>query len=595
MGEKTGISWTSRTQNFWKGCKKVSPGCKNCLHPDTPILYADWTWRPIRNVQVGDALIGFNERGKGLRKYTKSFVEAVQHTRKQSIRFKTEDTEIICSIDHPFLSAKAGNWITPEHFRIKDSVLRYVGQHPTYEFTTSYKAGYIASLTSGDGTMRWEPGWGSVWRGESPQCYWRVAVSDREILDRTQTYLKGFGIDLEIKPFDGGGKEHYLPMMKLETRVQNELEIIHKLIRQEANEDFARGWLAGFFDAEGSNGYYRKLSSLRLFNTNPDLLEKAVQYGKLLNIDLRLEADFKCCKSVRFYGTLEERGKFLGTIRPALQRKVDGILGAHAGFKHSPVKLIESVGEQDLIDIQTSSKTFYAAGLATHNCYMFREMNQYGMDPTEITRTKTWLNPRKWNKEAEANGEPQLVFTCSWSDFFIEEADEWRDDAWAVIKSTPWLQWQVLTKRIKRVEKHLPEDWGDGYPNVWLGTSIESNTYSWRADVLRNIPAKIRFISAEPLLGPLTDLNLKDIHWLIAGGESGPDFRPMDKAWAIDLRDKCKAAGTAFFFKQSANLRPGIDPLLDGVAYEEYPKFEAPAGAKPGRKKKELPVVERHY
>lgn len=225
------------------------------------------------------------------------------------------------------------------------------------------------------------------------------------------------------------------------------------------------------------------------------------------------------------------------------------------------------------------------------NCYMFREMKQYGMNPEEVTRTKTWKNPRKWNEEAAKNGEPQLVFTCSWSDFFIEEADEWRDDAWDVIKNTPWLQWQVLTKRIKRVKDHLPDDWGEGYPNVWLGTSIESKTYNWRADVLREIPAKIRFISAEPLLGPLTNLNLKDIHWLIAGGESGPDYRPMDKEWAKGLRDMCKSAGTAFFFKQSANLYPGTDPLIDGVAYEEYPEFSAPEGAKKPRKRKNLPLV----
>ena len=211
-------------------------------------------------------------------------------------------------------------------------------------------------------------------------------------------------------------------------------------------------------------------------------------------------------------------------------------------------------------------------------CYMFREMERFGLNPEEVTRTKTWKNPRRWNKEAEAEKKPRLVFTCSWSDFFIEDADDWRDDAWGIIQRTPWLQWQILTKRIKRVEKHLPDDWGEGYPNVWLGVSIESATYNWRADVLRDIPARVRFISAEPLIASLKGLKLEDIHWLIAGGESGPDHRPLNIDWVRELRDLCNKSGTAFYYKQEAGLYPAKNPpKLDGKTWEEYPEIWTPS------------------
>ncbi len=211
------------------------------------------------------------------------------------------------------------------------------------------------------------------------------------------------------------------------------------------------------------------------------------------------------------------------------------------------------------------------------NCYMFREMERYKMNPEEITRTKTWANPKRWNKEAAAEKKSRMVFTCSWSDFFIEEADPWRADAWKVIKDTPWLQWQILTKRVKRMNDHLPPDWGEGYPNVWMGVSIESATYNWRADYLRGVPSRIRFISAEPLLASCKDLNLEGIHWLIAGGESGPEHRDMDVAWVRELRDMCNKNKTAFYYKQASALLPATKPpLLDGRTWEEYPEIWTP-------------------
>src|SRR4051812_23856723 len=134
------------------------------------------------------------------------------------------------------------------------------------------------------------------------------------------------------------------------------------------------------------------------------------------------------------------------------------------------------------------------------HCYMFRQQRQYGNDPAVVVRTKTWRDPLKWQKQAQAAGRVDLVFTASWSDWFHEDADAWRPEAWELVRRCPNLVFQLLTKRPERIADHLPPDWGGGYPNAWLGVSVESNDYVWRADVLRGVPARLRWVCAEPLL-----------------------------------------------------------------------------------------------
>jgi len=202
---------------------------------------------------------------------------------------------------------------------------------------------------------------------------------------------------------------------------------------------------------------------------------------------------------------------------------------------------------------------------------MFRAQERYGHDPSIVVRTKTWTEPLKWQRMAAEQGEFEMVFTCSWSDWFHEDADEWRDEAWGLIRRCSNLVFQVLTKRPERILVNLPQDWSRGYENVWLGVSVENNDHLWRVDALRSVPARVRFISAEPLLGPLSNLELDEIDWLIVGGESGPRYREMKNEWARELRDLALNSGVAFFFKQSAAPRTEMGTLLDGVAWREYP------------------------
>lgn len=221
------------------------------------------------------------------------------------------------------------------------------------------------------------------------------------------------------------------------------------------------------------------------------------------------------------------------------------------------------------------------------NCYAATmTKNRMGLDlwgpPETTTRQRTkgpWQHVKKWNNEALSGvpglrgAGPHLVFTGSLMDWAEDHPilDAVRSDMWNLIRQCQSLHFQLLTKRTDRIEKLLPEDWGDGYPNVWLGTSVENMDYAWRADILRRIPATVRFISYEPALGSLKGLDLIGIDWVIYGGESGAGYRPEDKQWARDMRDACAAERVAFFHKQSAAYRTEMGIELDGEIIRQFP------------------------
>ena len=177
--------------------------------------------------------------------------------------------------------------------------------------------------------------------------------------------------------------------------------------------------------------------------------------------------------------------------------------------------------------------------------------------------------------------EPRLVFVNSKSDLFHPEVPlKFIQDAFTVIRETRQHTYQILTKRSKRLASIAHElEWP---PNVWMAVSVETSRYAFRINHLRTVPAKLRFISAEPLIGPLPDLDLSDIHWLIAGGESGWNARPIEEAWVLNLRDQCEAADVAFFFKQWGGLHSKSGGrLLAGRTYDEMLPSEY-AGASQG-------------
>jgi protein gp37 len=214
------------------------------------------------------------------------------------------------------------------------------------------------------------------------------------------------------------------------------------------------------------------------------------------------------------------------------------------------------------------------------NCYADSLASRYGHDvwglnkPRRIFGEKHWNVPLDWNRNAEKTGKRIRVFCSSMCDVFEDHAsiDRERVKLWPLIRATPWLDWQILTKRAERIADNLPKDWQEGYPNVWLGVSVENNQYVWRFnDHLAKIPAVVRFASYEPALGPVTDLDWQNLDWLIYGGESGKNFRPHDVNWAKAAKAKCDEFGVTFFYKQGSGFKPGSNPELDGKIIQEYP------------------------
>jgi protein gp37 len=167
---------------------------------------------------------------------------------------------------------------------------------------------------------------------------------------------------------------------------------------------------------------------------------------------------------------------------------------------------------------------------------------------------------------------PKRVFVNSMSDLFHEEVPaEFIHRVFRVMEQADWHIFQVLTKRPRRMAEMAPDlPWP---AHIWAGTSVELDRYTWRANhCLRRVPSAVRFISAEPLLGPLPSLQLDHLHWVITGGESGPRHRPCHPDWVRDLRDRCQAADVAFFLKQWGGRTPKAGGReLDGRAWDEMP------------------------
>lgn len=182
--------------------------------------------------------------------------------------------------------------------------------------------------------------------------------------------------------------------------------------------------------------------------------------------------------------------------------------------------------------------------------------------------------PRFWEERLDAPlrwREPRRIFVNSMSDVFHAHFTiEMIARVFGIMEQASWHQFQLLTKRPERAARladRLP--WPD---NVWLGTSIENMVVASRADRLRGVPAAVRFISAEPLLGPLDHLDLTAIDWVIGGGESGLGSRPCHPDWARGLRDSCRRKGVAFFWKQWGGRTPKAGGrVLDGREWNEYP------------------------
>lgn len=209
--------------------------------------------------------------------------------------------------------------------------------------------------------------------------------------------------------------------------------------------------------------------------------------------------------------------------------------------------------------------------------------------PRRIFGEKHWNEPRRWDRLAEKAGVRRRVFCSSMCDVFDKDMPPGElPKLWPLIRATPHLDWQLLTKRADRIAQSLPPDWREGYPNVWLGvTAGDQNGADLRLPLLQRVPARVRFVSYEPAL---EDVNWRPhfaragvhgdgdhpsarIHWLIAGAESGPRARPWKREWWRSARDQCAEYGVTFFLKQEIHDRKKVElPVLDGRQHADFPE-----------------------
>jgi len=195
--------------------------------------------------------------------------------------------------------------------------------------------------------------------------------------------------------------------------------------------------------------------------------------------------------------------------------------------------------------------------------------------PPRVMSDQNWNRPLRWNREATKSGVRHKVFCGSMCDWTDNKAPEGQlDRLWSLIRVTPMLDWQLLTKRAPNIMKSLPDDWGNGYANVWLGVTVEDRAHGRpRLEWLSSIPARVRFLSVEPLLEDLGDLDLTGIDWVIIGGESGPLARPMQEAWAENIIRQCRMQGVRVYFKQHGGRRADKGGcVIGGVEIKEFPQ-----------------------
>jgi len=215
--------------------------------------------------------------------------------------------------------------------------------------------------------------------------------------------------------------------------------------------------------------------------------------------------------------------------------------------------------------ISTGCENCYAERMAIRLKAMGQENYKNGFKPT-IHKHVLEL-PYKWKK-------PQTIFVNSMSDLFHRDIPtNFILKTFTVMEKANWHRFQILTKRSVRLRELSHKLYWT--PNIWMGVTVENKDYISRIDDLRHSGANVKFLSLEPLLGPLSNLNLEGIDWVIVGGESGPGARPMKESWVTDIRDQCLKTGKAFFFKQwGGTNKKKNGRILDGHTWDQVPETE---------------------
>ncbi len=363
--------------NPYRGC---SHGCIFCLSGDTPILMTDGTTKCLEDIRVGDRIYGTMRRG-GYRRYVQTFVLNHWSVEKPAYRITLGDgTQIVASGDHRFLTDRGWKFITGAeqgamrrpHLTTNNKLIGTSAFAPPPLKTMDYKRGYLCGLIRGDGLLGFYE-YKRAGRAHGNIYQFRLALTDREALDRAQEYLLDFAVPTRNFVFQEATASTRR-LQAIRTSARNHVENIEKIVgwSSEPSREWCAGFLAGIFDAEGC---YR-WGILRISNTNPTIVNCTAHCLERLRFsfapEFRTNGLVKPIKVLRLIGGLREHLRFLHTVDPAITRKRDIEGQATKITSHLRVVSIEPLGVRQLFDITTGTGDFIANGIISHNCYARR-------------------------------------------------------------------------------------------------------------------------------------------------------------------------------------------------------------------------------
>jgi len=480
-----------KTWNVFCGCEF------NCVNPEARVLMENFSWKPIGEIKAGEKLIAFDEK-EAWHKLRIAVVTNVMVRKAYSNLFtlQTPNAEVIVTGEHPWLHNR-GYWARTQAFAYQDSTLKAINIEPDgLNDSQLYRLGYLRGICEGDATIN------PIYKDRTHHTYFRLALTDFDALDYMEGILKDYSISLSRLNFKNPGK----PMEQLVTGAREKVWAIHKLLNAEVEDnDFYRGWLAGIFDAEGSNS-----GCIRIHNYSPIIRERVIQYGKKLRLPFAEEE-----KGCRFLGA---RPVFLNAVKPKISRKRD--LGGYGdwGVPQKVTLKPRRTNQKGLlvVNLETTTHTYICEGLASHNCSYCNARKAALTRFKHLNRYKDGFKPHLVESELNRKFKPgEFIFLAYMGDI-----------AWATlleintiltrIESQPDVKFLLQSK-----SPRCFSDWNLSLPhNIYLGTTLETDKphrfskaphpeirASWLASYLH--PHK--FLSLEPLM----DFNLNYFLYLV--------------------------------------------------------------------------------
>jgi protein gp37 len=569
QGDNENIEWALWSWNPVTGCLH---NCPYCVSGDTLITMADGSVRAICAIRVGDRIMGVEKRGIYWR-YVETPVLAHWQTIKPAYRIVLANgVSVICSEDHRWLTdrqkwkytrndpvgqkgIRRGQGQRP-HLRPGNSLMGYGVAESERLPTDDYKAGYIAATVRGDGTM-------GVYRDRrrtASNIYsFRLAAIDAEMVDRTERYLADLGVGgVSRFNFRMAAGSETAPAIRGASR--STCEAIGKRIVEKDTDEWRRGFVAGAFDAEGSNNGNGSTSTLRVFNSDGSYLAVIERWlgdhGFTFVYDQDKGGGTRTVRTLRVAGGLPEHLRLFQVANPAVRRKCKL---AGCAVKHGTdlrVLSVEPLGfDLPMFDITTGTESFIANGLVSHNCYA-RDIAERFYDqkfnpslwPGRLTAPRNTPFPEQ--KAAQGMGHKN-VFVCSMADLFGRWVPrEWIEAVLAQVVAAPQWNFLFLTKfPVRMADFDFPE-------NAWVGTTVDCQARVANAEkAFRKVKAGVKWLSCEPLLERLQFADLGAFDWIVLGGASKsrqtPEWKPP-REWGTFLTDAALKAGCEVYEK--ANL-----------------------------------------